>query len=139
MTGDGRFPVEAAGGVPVVTVPEELDITNAPHLEPALAEAAGKGHGRFVVDMSRTKFCDCAGLHALLVANKKARDDGGRLALAVGGKAVLRLFEVTGAGSVVPCFTSLEQALAHASADGAGDGHAPDGSVTLGRPGADAR
>jgi stage II sporulation protein AA (anti-sigma F factor antagonist) len=150
---DGRFPVEVSGGVPVVAVPEELDITSAPRLVPALAEAAAKGHGRFVVDMSRTRFCDSAGLHVLLAAHKRARADGGGLVLAIGGKAVLRLLEITGAGSVVPCFASLEEALAHASADGSGDrrqadgtagdgdGHAPQGSGTaaLGRSGADAR
>jgi anti-anti-sigma factor len=139
MTDAGKFPVETAVGVPVVAVPAELDITNAPRLELALAETAGKGHGRFAVDMSRTRFCDCAGLYVLLAAHKKACADGGCLALAVADQSVLRLFELTGAGSVVPCFTSLEQALAHASVDGSGDGPAPKGSATVGRPGAAAR
>ena len=146
MSDNGTFPVGAAG-VPVVTAPEELDITNAPRLEPALAEAAAKGHGSFVVDMSQTRFCDSAGLHVLLEAHKRARADGGGLVLAIGGKAVLRLFEITGAVSVVPCFASLEEALAHASSNGrqadgvAGDdgGQAPQGSAASGRPGADAR
>jgi stage II sporulation protein AA (anti-sigma F factor antagonist) len=146
---DGRFPVEVAGGVPVVAVPEELDITNAPRLEPALGEAADKGHGKFVVDMSRTRFCDCAGLHVLLVAHKRARADGGGIVLAIGGRAVLRLFELTGAGSVVPCFASLEEALARASCNGSGDrradaaaeasdGHVPQASAARGRSGSPA-
>ena len=142
MSGNGTFPV-----VPVVTAPEELDITNAPHLESALAEAAAKGHGSFVVDMSQTQFCDSAGLRVLLAAHRRARADGGGLVLAIGGKAVLRLFEMTGAVSVVPCFASLEEALTHASSngrqadgvDGDGDGQAPQGSAASGRPGADAR
>ena len=146
MSDNGTFPVGAAG-VPVVTAPEELDITNAPHLEPALADAAAKGHGSFVVDMSQTRFCDIAGLHVLLAAHKRARADGGGLVLAIGGKAVLRLFEITGAVTVVPCFASLEEALAHASSNGRqadgvaddGDGQAPQGSAAPGRPGADAR
>jgi anti-anti-sigma factor len=143
---DGRFPVEAAGDVPVVAVPEELDITNAPRLEPALAEAADKGHGKFVVDMSRTRFCDCAGLHILIAAHKQARAAGGGIVLAIGGRAVLRLFELTGADSVIPCFASREEALARASCDGsgnrradgaaeAGDGHVPQGSTAPGRSG----
>ena len=146
MSDNGTFPVGAAG-VPVVTAPEELDITNAPRLEPALAEAAAKGHGSFVVDMSQTRFCDSAGLHVLLAAHKRARADGGGLVLAIGGKAVLHLFEITGAVSAVPCFASLEEALTHASSNGrqadgvAGDGggQAPQGSAASGRPGADAR
>jgi anti-sigma B factor antagonist len=114
MMTDGRFPVEVAFGVPVVTAPDELDIINAPQLEPALAAASAQGHGRFVVDMSRTRFCDSSGLHVLLAAHKRARAGGGGLILAISGQAVLRLFEITGADSVVPCFTSLEEALAHA-------------------------
>ncbi len=146
MSDNGGFPVGAAG-VPVVTAPEELDITNAAQLEPALAEAAAKGHGSFVVDMSQTRFCDSAGLHVLLAAHKRARADGGGLVLAIGGKAVLRLFEITGAASVVPCFASLEEALAHACSNGRqadgvagdGDGQALQGSAAPSRPGADAR
>ena len=146
MSDNGTFPVGAAG-VPVVTAPEELDITNAPHLEPALAGAAAKGHGSFVVDMSQTRFCDSAGLHVLLAAHKRARADGGGLVLAIGGKAVLRLFEITGVVSVVPCFASLEEALAHASSNGRqadgvagdGDGQEPYGSAAPDRPGAHAR
>jgi anti-anti-sigma factor len=143
MGDNGRFPAQTAS-VPVVTAPGELDITSAPQLEPALAEAAAQGHGRFVVDMSRTRFCDSAGLHALLAAHKRARAGGGGLVLAIAGEAVLRLFELTGAGTVVPCFASLEEALAHASGNGRpadgvtgnGDGQAPQGGVTLARPGA---
>jgi hypothetical protein len=32
---DGSCPVELIGGVPVVTAPEEIDITNAPELRSA--------------------------------------------------------------------------------------------------------
>jgi anti-sigma B factor antagonist len=126
---DGRFSVEVTGGVPVVTVPEEIDITNAVHLEPVLAQAAAQAHGRFVVDMSRTRFCDSSGLHVLLAAHKRVRADGGGLVLAVGGIAVLRVLELTGASSVLACFASLEEALAHASCDGSGDRRQPDGEA----------
>ena len=136
---DSRFPAQTAGvpvvtaSVPVVAAPEELDITNAPQLEPALAEAAANGRGSFVVDMSRTRFCDSAGLHVLLAAHKRARAAGGGLALAIAGEAVLRLFELTGADTVVPCFASMEEALAHTTGNGQqadgvtgnGDGQAP--------------
>ena len=43
---------EVASGVPVVTAPEEIDITNAPALRSALLEAAAHGHGTLVVDMT---------------------------------------------------------------------------------------
>jgi hypothetical protein len=53
---DDRFPFEVVSGVPVVTAPEEIDITNAPGLRSALLQAAAHGHRTLVVDMTRTRF-----------------------------------------------------------------------------------
>ena len=109
---DGGFPVEMAGGVPVVATPEEIDITNAGELRTALLESAARGHGSFVVDMSRTRFCDTAGLHALVGAHKRALAGGGEVRLVISGAAVQRIFAITGLDQVIPNFTSLQEALA---------------------------
>ena len=53
---DGRFRCELISGVPVVTAPEEIDITNAPELRSALLEAAEAAAGTLVLDMTRTQF-----------------------------------------------------------------------------------
>jgi anti-sigma B factor antagonist len=111
-----RFPVQVVRGVPVVTVPEEVDITSAAGLRAALAEAAAQGHGTFVVDMSRTGFCDSAGLHALVAAHRRARAEDGKVLLVVSGAAVLRLFAITGMDQVIPNFTSLDEALEQSAA-----------------------
>jgi anti-sigma B factor antagonist len=110
---DVSFPVELTGGVPVVVVPEEIDITNAEGLRAALLQAADQGCGTFVVDMTRTRFCDSAGIHALVDAHKRARDGGGQVLLALAGAAVPRIFEITGVDRVIPRFPSLEEALEH--------------------------
>ena len=110
---DVSFPVELTGGVPVVVVPEEIDITNAEGLRAALRQAAAHGRGTFVVDMTRTRFCDSAGIHALVDAYKRARDGGGQVLLAVAGAAVPRIFEISGVDRVIPRFPSLEEALGH--------------------------
>ena len=60
---DDSFPVEMAGGVPVVAALEEIDITNAGALRSALLTAAASGPAALVVDMTRTRFCDSSGLH----------------------------------------------------------------------------
>jgi anti-sigma B factor antagonist len=127
MLGSG-FPVDVVGGVPVVTAPEEIDITNAPRLRSALLEAASRGRGVLVVDMTRTRFCDCAGLHTLLAAHKRAQAEGGRLLLALGGTSVLRVFELTGLDRVIPRFTSLDQAWARTSAGRPGSRRRADGA-----------
>ena len=111
---DASFPVEMVGGVPVVATPEEIDITNADGLRTALLEAAGHGPGGFVVDMSRTEFCDTAGIHALVLAHKRAGAQGSEVRLVIAGAAVLRIFSVTGLDEVIPQFASLDDALAAA-------------------------
>lgn len=112
---DARFPVEMVSGMPVMATPEEIDITNADGLRTALLESAADGHGRFVVDMSRTQFCDTAGLHALVGAHKRAMAGGGEIRLVISGAAVQRIFAITGLDHVIPNFTSLQEALAQTS------------------------
>jgi anti-sigma B factor antagonist len=105
------FPVEVVEGVPVVTTPEEIDVANAALLQKALLEAAGPGHALVVVDMSRTRFCDSAGLNALVAADRQARAEGGEVRLVVVGEAVARLVALTGVDRVIPIYASLEEAL----------------------------
>jgi anti-sigma B factor antagonist len=109
---DVRFPVDVVQGIPVVVTPEEIDITNATELRTALLEASAGGPGTLVVDMTRTLFCDSAGLHALVGAHRRAVTEGGEVVLAVSGEAVVRILALTGLGAVIPNFTSLEEALA---------------------------
>jgi anti-sigma B factor antagonist len=113
---DNGFPVEVMAGVPVVAAPEDIDITNADGLRTALLEAAAHGPGTVVVDMSRTQFCDTAGIHALVAAHKRARAEGGQVLLVIGGAAVRRILSITGLDRVIPAFPDLEQALDQASA-----------------------
>lgn len=119
---EAGFPVEMAGGVPVVAAPGEIDITSADDLRTALVNAAARGHGTFVVDMSLTRFCDSSGLHALVAAHRRAQAEGGEVLLVVPDAAVLRVLAITGVDQVIPNFTSLDEALAEAPA--APPGHA---------------
>ena len=113
---DGRFPIEVVDGVPVAAAPEEIDTTNAQELRAVLLEAAAYGHGTLVADLTRTRFCDSSGLHALLAAHKRARAEGGELLLVIPSPAVLRVFAITSIDRMIPNFTSLEEALTRTSA-----------------------
>jgi anti-sigma B factor antagonist len=123
---DGRFPVEVVSGVPVVAAPEEIDITNAPHLRSALLEAAADRPGTLVADMTKTRFCDSSGLHTLLAAHKRAQAEGGELRLVIPSVVVLRLFAITGIDRMIPNFTGLDDALAHTAPNGSNGRRRPD-------------
>jgi anti-sigma B factor antagonist len=131
-----RYPFEIIDGVPVMAAPEEIDITNAPSVRSAMLEAAAHGGGTLVVDMTLTQFCDSSGLHALLAAHKSAKASGGRLLVVAAAPAILRIFALTGVGSLIPRFSSLNDALAHAGTDGylsPADGRAHEGSSAVAR------
>jgi anti-sigma B factor antagonist len=123
---DGKFPVELVSGVPVVTAPQEIDITNAPELSSALMQAAADGPGTLVADMTQTRFCDSSGLHTLLAVHKRAQAEGGELLLVIRSAAVLRIFAITTIDRLIPNFTSLDEALAHTSSNGLNGRRRPD-------------
>ena len=110
------FPVEVVSGVPVVTAPEEIDVTNAARLRSVLLEATAPGHATLVVDMSQTQFCDSAGLNVLVRAHQRAEAKGGQVLLVISTTHVRRIFTVTGIDSVIPSFPGLQQALAPTAA-----------------------
>lgn len=108
---EARFPVETIGGVPVVRTPAEIDITNAGYFRAALLAAAERGAGLTVIDLSRTQFCDSAGLHAPVAAHKRARTAGGEVRLVVSDPHVLRIFTISGLDRVIVCHHDVGQAL----------------------------
>jgi len=114
---DDSFPVEVLGDVPVVAAPEDIDITNAEALRSALLQAAAKGHGAFVVDMTKTQFCDSSGLHTLIAAHKRAEAEGRQLLLVITATPVLRVFALTGVDRVIPNFATMAEALVQTGRD----------------------
>ncbi|MCX2184993.1 STAS domain-containing protein [Streptomyces sp. SKN60] len=59
----------------VAYVTGELDIATAPRIREALLDAI-RQHEQVTVDLDRLAFCDCAGLSALITAQKTARAQG---------------------------------------------------------------
>ena len=77
-----------------------------------LLGAASCGHATVVVDLTRTRFCDSAGLSVLAGAHRRALAEGGELRLVLpAGGAVARVVRWTGLDRFIRCFTSLDQAL----------------------------
>ena len=77
--------------------------------------------GTLVVDMSRTTFCDTAGIHALVSAHKQAQAGRGELRLVITTPMVRRIFTITGLDNLIPHFVSREDALT-APFNGPGNG-----------------
>jgi anti-sigma B factor antagonist len=100
-------------GVPVVAAPAEIDATTAGQLRTVLLRSASRGLTTIVVDMTRTRFCDSAGLTVLVRAHRRALVDGGELRLVMPADgSVLLIFAITGLHQIIPLFDSLDEALA---------------------------
>lgn len=108
----------------VVTLPVEIDISNADQVRDDLLSVLNRGATTLVVDMGGTTFCDSAGVNALVRAHKRAAADSTRMRLVVGAPAVQRVLAITGVDHLMDIYPSVAAALA-------GTGHAAD------RPGRD--
>ena len=111
-----RCPVQITHGVPVVLAPEEIDITNADRLRAALLHAEAGPSTVLVIDMTRTQFCDSAGLHALIGAHKRAQAEGRQVRVVAAGVQVRRIIALTSLDRLIPVYASLDQALANPAA-----------------------
>ena len=107
-----RYPIEVVSGVPVVAAPAKIDASNAEGLRAVLLEAACRGHGTFVVDMTGTRSCTSAGLGLLVRAHDRALAEGGELRLVIPASCtVLRVFAMSGLDRLIPNFPGLDEAL----------------------------
>jgi anti-sigma B factor antagonist len=103
----------------VVVLPAEIDMTNAEHVAAQLRCAFVPGVKLVVADLTKTSFCDSAGIRALTLVHQRAAESGGRLDLAVAADGpvgrVLELMDLTGVLNVYP---SVEACSAAASSGG---------------------
>ena len=128
MPGGGRYRVEIIRGVPVVTAPEEIDISNAEDLSEVLLSSADDGYATIVLDMSATRFCDSAGCKIMVRVHNRALAGDGSLRLVMKGHdPVARALDITGISRFIPIFRTVEEAV------GTGSG-VPADQLTARRP-----
>ena len=73
--------IRRAGQHAVVTMPTEIDVTNADEIRQTLLAAASHDAPVLIIDMSGTTFCDSAGVQAIIAAHKQAEKTGTQLRL----------------------------------------------------------
>ncbi|MFI5589665.1 STAS domain-containing protein [Amycolatopsis sp. NPDC051758] len=98
---------ERPGGIRVITLVGDIDAATVGTLDEALADGE-----RLVVDLTRVAFLSCAGVRSLLQANSRAD-----LAVVVGGHAVTRSLEATGADLLLEIHPRTGAALARLAAE----------------------
>jgi len=107
-----RCPVLWIGQVAVVTFPVEVDVTNADMVREDLLAVLNHGAVLLVADLSKTVFCDSAGVSALVRTFRRAVASASGMRLVVGTPAVARVLAITGVDRLLDIFPSVAASLA---------------------------
>lgn len=100
------------GRAAVVTLPVEIDVTNADQVREDLLAVINQGAVLLIADLSRTTFCDSAGVSALARTFRRAAASGGGMRLVVGTPAVQRVLAITGVDRLLDIYPSVAASLA---------------------------
>jgi anti-sigma B factor antagonist len=96
----------------IVSVSGRVDATNAPNLEQRLLGLIDGGERCLVVDCGRLDYISSAGLRALLVALKRLKTAGGKMAVGSLKDDIREVFDIAGFSSILSVYPNLEEALA---------------------------
>ncbi len=106
------YPVRWAGKQAVVTLPEDIDLSNAGQIREQLLTVINRGAAVLIADMTATISCDYAGAEAVIRAHRRAVISGTDLRLAVTAQIVRRVLSCSGLDRLVSIYPSLEAAQA---------------------------
>jgi anti-sigma B factor antagonist len=127
-----NFPIKWAGPLAIVTLPAEIDISNADQIEDTLLAVLNRDVATLVIDMTRTTFCGCAGASAVARAHRRATANRAQVRVAARARIVHRIFAITGVDRLVPLYDSVDAAV---SAGPAAAVRAPAGAARTASPG----
>lgn len=88
--------VSETGGVRLLRLTGELDMAGVDQLERLLTPDQTPEGATFVIDMRGLSFIDSSGLRALIMADERVRDEGGRFIVVRGPDRVNEILEMTG-------------------------------------------
>ena len=109
-----RLPVAWLGEAAVITLPEEIDISNSEQVRDELLLLLNRGPAVLIVDMTETTFCDSAGVNALVRAHKRATANGAEIRVVVASRGVQRVLAITGVDRLISVYPSVTASLAEA-------------------------
>lgn len=107
-----HYPVLWTGQTAVVSLPAEIDITNADQVREDLLSLLNQGAVLLIADLSKTTFCDSAGVGALVRTFRRAEASQSEMRLVVSTRAVQRVLALTGVDRLLNIYPNVSVALA---------------------------
>jgi len=109
---EGTCPVLWTGQLAVVTLPRDIDSSNAGQIGEQLLLVINRGAAVLVADMTGTVSCDYSGADALARAYGRAVANGTQVRLVVTAHAIRRLLALNGLDRLAAVYPDLDGALA---------------------------
>lgn len=106
------------GQVAIATLPTEIDVTVADDVREHLLSAVNQGATALIADMSKTTFCDSAGVSALVRTFRRANESGTKFRLVVTSPAVFRVLGITGVDRLIDTYPTVAEALGSSKGGG---------------------
>ena len=100
------------GEAAVITLPQEIDISNSEQVREELLSLLNRGPAVLIVDMAETTFCDSAGVNALVRAHRRATANGAEIRVVVASLGVQRVLAITGVDRLISVYPSVTASLA---------------------------
>jgi anti-sigma B factor antagonist len=113
-----HYPVLWIGRTAVVCLPAEIDITNADQVREDLLSVLNQGAALLIADLSKTTFCDSAGVSALARSSRRAEASQSDMRLVVSTLAVQRVLALTGIDRLLDVYPSVAASLAGSADSG---------------------
>ena len=104
-----------AGNIAILAITGSVDLDVRKALPDRVTQLIAQGANRIVIDLNEAAYVDSAALSALLGIRRRILDNGGQLAIAVDREHVLRIFSVTGLGSLFDIRPSVASAVEYLS------------------------
>ena len=96
----------------IVQIAGEIDVYSAPQLRECLANLAESGQHRLLIDLEKVDFLDSTALGVLVGGLKRARAEGGSMALVCTQERLIKIFRITGLTKVFQIHDSVPSAIA---------------------------
>jgi anti-anti-sigma factor len=109
-----RCRIWSTDGLPVITLPDEVDAANVGQLRDTVLEVSAEDPSVVIVDMTETTYIDASTIGVLLPLAKRLHDSGGELRVVLGSAPMprhllLEMFQLNQFSRIV---TDMEEAVA---------------------------
>jgi anti-sigma B factor antagonist len=99
---DFRITASEQGTTSTIELEGEWDLAQQTVTTDAIARALDRRPACLLLDLSQLSFIDSCGIHVLIAARNRCAEQGARLVIIPGPRAVQRVFEICGLIEILP-------------------------------------